>query len=114
MVYHALYRSGKSLQVAPLRAIHRIPFRICRESLRGLPLSPACRSGCTLAGIPTKHPRVHNVELKFPFLASLYLKFDVSIKYTFENTLSENEEIHGAVLVDALYEKEKRTFAEAQ
>ena len=43
-----LPRSVSLRQISPHSktvATHSIPFNTCRESLRGLPLSPACRSG---------------------------------------------------------------------
>ena len=44
-VCHGPYRSGRSRQDAPLRAIQKIPFSMSRGSFLGLPNVPGCRSG---------------------------------------------------------------------
>jgi hypothetical protein len=56
-VLHELYRSGKSLQDAPLRAIHRIPFGAIRLSPDGLPGFPV-RSGGSMS-LTTSHSSSH-------------------------------------------------------
>jgi hypothetical protein len=45
-VWYEPYRSGKSFHGAPVRSIHRIPFRVLRRSLHGRPRRSArTRSG---------------------------------------------------------------------
>ena len=44
-VEYGPYRSGRSHQAAPLRAIQKMPFSISLGSRLGRPLSPICRSG---------------------------------------------------------------------
>ena len=48
-VWYGGYRSGKSRQEAPVRMIHKIPFKISRSFVRGLP-----RPSTRLAGLGSK------------------------------------------------------------
>lgn len=62
-VCHGPYRSGRSRQAAPLRAIQKMPFSISLGSRLGRPLSPICRSGNRALAAPIRHLSVCTVEL---------------------------------------------------
>lgn len=54
-VWYGGYRSGKSCQAAPVRMIHRMPFRISRSWTRGLPRPSARRTGLGSKPFTTSH-----------------------------------------------------------
>jgi len=54
-VWYGGYRSGRSRQEAPVRIIHKMPFRISRSSVRGLPRPSALLAGLRSSGLITFH-----------------------------------------------------------
>ena len=54
-VWYDGYRSGKSCHGAPVRIIHKMPFKISQSSLRGLPRPPAFVGGTGINGFTTFH-----------------------------------------------------------
>jgi hypothetical protein len=54
-VWYGGYRSGKSCQVAPVRRIHKMPFRISRSWTLGLPRPSARRVGLGSKRFTTSH-----------------------------------------------------------
>jgi hypothetical protein len=54
-VWYGGYRSGKSCQRAPVRKIHRMPFRISRSLTLGLPRPSALLVGLGSNGLTISH-----------------------------------------------------------
>jgi len=54
-VWYGGYRSGRSRQAAPVRRIHRMPFRISRSATRGLPRPSARRATFGSKGFTISH-----------------------------------------------------------